>query len=1127
MFSNKVPSLSNLDTSGAVTAGGVGSMRSSSPLESPTSDVSSIFIAINEYNKRMDDELDLKLGDKVRVITDDEDYHDGWYYGKNLRTGLEGLYPVVFTQKLSPEKPKSATMEKSIKRLSTPVGGISSLNESLVNEGSMNFERSVSMKNTMSDIDKALEELQRGEELHPNENASNSNNHVSNISLREGLAVVGAGAGAGAVASAFAPEENLNNESDHDRSHNSIQTGTTSLNIQPSDALMNGVQSRSISNQTTVINPNLNGNYTNSNNNNIYTNNNTNDNINDDTNDTSNNNNSTNNNSNDNFNIINNNSNNNSNNNNNNNNNNHSNDGFDVINNKTPHLDPKNALNWSPNDVALYFEQVGFDKDTSSKFIKHKISGEILLELELNLLKELDINSFGTRFEVFKEIEALKQVSSQDGTTSMAAKRASKLMPAAELDQINQEIPTDNNVGRSNSNGRVVSMSHLDSPSTLKQGTPKLKATPSKQQSNLTKHRPASIAVTPDYGMRTNERSPIHTTIINEVSDDDKFVSPRKAPKPPSHPSPVQPPSAASKRFSLSPNVSQMRYKSPSSSAFDKPHSTISTPKVATPKIATPKVATPRTDKFMFPNSTTTLGNNGLHQTSRSSSQYVKHKKSMSGGSFTDLFNRVSLLSPNGYDERKSNAESTETHERATSIYSNHSRSASVTHVRQSSQNMTDMKKHKRNSSILSFFSSKTDDKPNSPIKSNFSRNASRDHSRNSSYANNYATPYKPQASEATLQDTQPDTYSKDVSTPTPIKAMSPTKEDKRRSVSARDSGTTIDFNSTRFDSLDDDSQKRSVSEALKGKTMRKMSGKPMTKQDTTAFVEGLRSISVKEAIQDADCSGWMSKKGGGAMGVWKTRYFTLHGTRLSYFGNTTDTRERGLIDITGHRVVPAKEDDKLISLYAASTGKGRYCFKLIPPLPGSKKGLTFTQPRVHYFAVESKEEMREWMAALIKTSIDIDTNVPVVSSYSTPTVSLNKAQEMLSQAREETRLREENKFLNEEDEDQLLWEEQNAAMNKTPIATSKRASNIITSNKRDSKFSVNQNRFSIMSYNTGADTMLADENTIGNNTTMISNSNITSPNKRASFVPSTILTPAPQTVDDEVSIAASSQYSN
>ena len=78
----------------------------------------------------------------------------------------------------------------------------------------------------------------------------------------------------------------------------------------------------------------------------------------------------------------------------------------------------------------------------------------------------------------------------------------------------------------------------------------------------------------------------------------------------------------------------------------------------------------------------------------------------------------------------------------------------------------------------------------------------------------------------------------------------------------------------------------------------------------------------------------------------------------------------------------PASDDDRLISLYAASLGKGKYCFKLVPPQPGSKKGLTFTEPRVHYFAVENKSEMKAWLSAIIKATIDIDTSVPVISSY-------------------------------------------------------------------------------------------------------------------------------------------------
>lgn len=75
-----------------------------------------MYIAINEYFKRMEDELDMKPGDKIKVMTDDEEYKDGWYFGRNLRTNEEGLYPVVFTQKITVEKAPTLMRAKSTKK---------------------------------------------------------------------------------------------------------------------------------------------------------------------------------------------------------------------------------------------------------------------------------------------------------------------------------------------------------------------------------------------------------------------------------------------------------------------------------------------------------------------------------------------------------------------------------------------------------------------------------------------------------------------------------------------------------------------------------------------------------------------------------------------------------------------------------------------------------------------------------------------------------------------------------------------------------------------------------------------------------------------------------------------------
>ena len=97
----------------------------------------------------------------------------------------------------------------------------------------------------------------------------------------------------------------------------------------------------------------------------------------------------------------------------------------------THELKPANAKNWTPEQVTAYFIGSGFDVESSTRFQQHKISGSILLELELAHLKELDINSFGIRFEIFKEIEAIKDIISTQGP----ARLPSQLMPAAAVNQ--------------------------------------------------------------------------------------------------------------------------------------------------------------------------------------------------------------------------------------------------------------------------------------------------------------------------------------------------------------------------------------------------------------------------------------------------------------------------------------------------------------------------------------------------------------------------------------------------------------------------------------------------------------------------------------------------------------------
>lgn len=199
---------------------------------------------------------------------------------------------------------------------------------------------------------------------------------------------------------------------------------------------------------------------------------------------------------------------------------------------------------------------------------------------------------------------------------------------------------------------------------------------------------------------------------------------------------------------------------------------------------------------------------------------------------------------------------------------------------------------------------------------------------------------------------------------------------------------------------------------------------RPKTKKATSAYTRGLEKRPPAEQISGCDYSGWMKKKSGSLMTTWKSRLFVLRGRRLSYYYQDDDTEEKGLIDISFHRVLPAT-NEMLTGMHAAITGaagspssptstatttnaqrdlqdkpplpgeggeSGIFIFKLVPPKSGLSKGVTFTKPTVHYFAVNSRQEGRLWMAALMKATIDRDDDGLVTTTYNQKTISLNKA---------------------------------------------------------------------------------------------------------------------------------------
>ena len=64
---------------------------------------------------------------------------------------------------------------------------------------------------------------------------------------------------------------------------------------------------------------------------------------------------------------------------------------------------------WTPEEVAAFLVDRGFPNQAPN-FVRHEISGAILLELDLAMLKEVDIVAFGVRFQIMREIEGLRRL---------------------------------------------------------------------------------------------------------------------------------------------------------------------------------------------------------------------------------------------------------------------------------------------------------------------------------------------------------------------------------------------------------------------------------------------------------------------------------------------------------------------------------------------------------------------------------------------------------------------------------------------------------------------------------------------------------------------------------------------
>ncbi|KAK9457261.1 hypothetical protein V1511DRAFT_455458 [Dipodascopsis uninucleata] len=590
-------------------------------------------------------------------------------------------------------------------------------------------------------------------------------------------------------------------------------------------------------------------------------------------------------------------------------------------------LAPETVISWTPQDVYLYFQQQDFDPDVCDKFTEHKITGAILLELELSHLKELDIASFGTRFEVNKEIEKLRQAS-KSGTSSVSSNYPPQYV---------------------NNRHRSVMPLETDSRARL-----------NPRELGHTRQRSRSVEMTSDTSSPHHQATP-------------SFDRGWQIPASPSFTGYSQSPESTREVVPLAPSHKQ--HFTDNSTPEDTP-SIPSLPR--TPSLATQENRDSRSAGFHnYPESPDRRGRParglGLSNAGIPTTPGSVHNKASS----------ISSISSRGssfVDESRMRSQLHSVQESIDTVVGSglESRQSMPATKRDSGMFRTSMSgspiASKKSNSLAA--SAEITDISSVPTSSHTSMTPP---TLSSSFVNDEGY-----LDSAALKNRSVHTFG---GSPHKLENHSPRRNQTVPvdNTSSSPSGANKRLSTSNLNI----SEPRSLSSSA-------FKPKRLGKQNTSAFTEGIQHISPAQSASTGDHFGWMSKRGGSGVGTWKSRFFVLHGTRLSYFSSRNDEREKGLIDITAHKVVPIRaNEDKLVALYAASTGSGRYSFKLMPPLPGSRKGVTFTAPKVHYFAVDSKEELRGWMNALMKATIDRDDTVPVISSCNTPTVSLARAREL------------------------------------------------------------------------------------------------------------------------------------
>ena len=686
---------------------------------------------------------------------------------------------------------------------------------------------------------------------------------------------------------------------------------------------------------------------------------------------------------------------------------------------------------WTPAAVANYLRSRGVSQTTCDKFEEQEVTGTIFIQLKMSDLKELDLGSFGKRFEVWKAIESfvgnLQTMTNSRGSSSAIASKQSFPRPRSSTITVGI-LPR-----IKSQHDRLASCQNTLKQKTNVQGAnPPISYPPGVAQTFITEspisamfEQPRSPPESPTRVQNSPSRDlslslPSYSTPLGLRS----FSAVGTAAGGATGSTPHRRENSFDRNWKLSSAVHHTR---PSTSAGSPTHKT-NTSSGTTDSIFTGDSG------FGGSNSTTPMVTEQNYFSAAESSMTTGRKNFRKG--------RASL----GNDHRKTSY-TEEQRVRTGTALSRHSRIESSDTVRdESSLGLMPQGKDKSRPKSNSFSDSGSYTFEH-PRFSSSSQTPLVDIRGVRDEIHSVQPPIVTRpASEKTIARGPDAISSTTVSSPI---AVSPVSIDDSHNDFHQKSGLSITIECG-VKATKDKGRVASDGPVYRAAASQSELRKKSKKHNTSAWQEGLRNITPLEAAKESDFSGWMWKRGSGNVPTWGVRFFVLNGRRLSYFYAGDDTKERGLIDITSHKVLPAT-GDRIVNLHAslaavtktstnpASTAtspeffrrfeppnssgetnfrrspfglsfplsptdgqdrekekepkeRGWFTFKLVPPAPGAARGVTFTAPKLHYFATNTRDTGRAWMAAIMKATIEIDSTQPVTTSYSSSTISLAKA---------------------------------------------------------------------------------------------------------------------------------------